>query len=172
MSHFFLADYRLSGSFTRLMLLLDNLPLMETPWRNGSASDSRSEGCVFKSRRGQIVFSCSWVEPNDGMTARTSSQMFSLNKRSLGFQSVSLSLGPLWNNGIKGIVHLSWLTNYTSDNSLISNDIVLKECEWYQVKRTWHGGLDWVKWLTAEKRCSWIIELYRTVHAWAAHFLN
>ena len=23
-----------------------------TPWRNGSASDSRSEGCVFKSRRG------------------------------------------------------------------------------------------------------------------------
>ena len=22
-------------------------------WRNGSASDSRSEGCVFKSRRGQ-----------------------------------------------------------------------------------------------------------------------
>ena len=27
-----------------------------TPWRNGSASDSRSEGCVFKSRRGQIEF--------------------------------------------------------------------------------------------------------------------
>ena len=25
----------------------------ETPWRNGSASDSRSEGCVFESRRGQ-----------------------------------------------------------------------------------------------------------------------
>ena len=25
-----------------------------TPWRNGSASDSRSEGCVFKSRRGQF----------------------------------------------------------------------------------------------------------------------
>ena len=24
-----------------------------TPWRNGSASDSRSEGCVFESRRGQ-----------------------------------------------------------------------------------------------------------------------
>ena len=29
---------------------------METPWRNGSASDSRSEGCVFKSRRGQYFF--------------------------------------------------------------------------------------------------------------------
>ena len=28
----------------------------KTPWRNGSASDSRSEGCVFKSRRGQIFF--------------------------------------------------------------------------------------------------------------------
>ena len=27
-----------------------------TPWRNGSASDSRSEGCVFKSRRGQYFF--------------------------------------------------------------------------------------------------------------------
>ena len=27
-----------------------------TPWRNGSASDSRSEGCVFKSRRGQNFF--------------------------------------------------------------------------------------------------------------------
>ena len=27
-----------------------------TPWRNGSASDSRSEGCVFKSRRGHKFF--------------------------------------------------------------------------------------------------------------------
>jgi hypothetical protein len=27
-----------------------------TPWRNGSASDSRSEGCVFESRRGQSTF--------------------------------------------------------------------------------------------------------------------
>ena len=27
-----------------------------TPWRNGSASDSRSEGCVFESRRGQHCF--------------------------------------------------------------------------------------------------------------------
>ena len=27
-----------------------------TSWRNGSASDSRSEGCVFKSRRGQTGF--------------------------------------------------------------------------------------------------------------------
>ena len=29
-----------------------------TPWRNGSASDSRSEGCVFESRRGQKYFAC------------------------------------------------------------------------------------------------------------------
>ena len=28
-----------------------------TPWRNGSASDSRSEGCVFESRRGLELFS-------------------------------------------------------------------------------------------------------------------
>ena len=27
-----------------------------TPWRNGSASDSRSEGCVFESRRGHKFF--------------------------------------------------------------------------------------------------------------------
>ena len=27
-----------------------------TPWRNGSASDSRLEGCVFESRRGQNLF--------------------------------------------------------------------------------------------------------------------
>ena len=27
-----------------------------TPWRNGSASDSKSEGCVFESRRGQLIF--------------------------------------------------------------------------------------------------------------------
>ena len=31
--------------------------LQLTPWRNGSASDSRSEGCVFESRRGHTVFS-------------------------------------------------------------------------------------------------------------------
>ena len=31
--------------------------LSGTPWRNGSASDSRSEGCVFESRRGHIIFS-------------------------------------------------------------------------------------------------------------------
>ena len=28
----------------------------KTPWRNGSASDSRSEGCVFESRRGQLFY--------------------------------------------------------------------------------------------------------------------
>ena len=31
-----------------------------TPWRNGSASDSRSEGCVFESRRGQILLADFW----------------------------------------------------------------------------------------------------------------
>ena len=30
--------------------------IIVTPWRNGSASDSRSEGCVFESRRGQKYF--------------------------------------------------------------------------------------------------------------------
>ena len=32
-------------------------PINVTPWRNGSASDSRSEGCVFESRRGHELFS-------------------------------------------------------------------------------------------------------------------
>ncbi len=37
----------------------------KTPWRNGSASDSRSEGCVFKSRRGQKEnFYFSWLIPS------------------------------------------------------------------------------------------------------------
>ena len=37
--------------------------VITTPWRNGSASDSRSEGCVFESRRGQIFFNLrgNWV---------------------------------------------------------------------------------------------------------------
>ena len=38
-----------------LLIFLGNARL--TPWRNGSASDSRSEGCVFESRRGQRKFS-------------------------------------------------------------------------------------------------------------------
>ena len=29
-------------------------------WRNGSASDSRSEGCVFKSRRGHLLCPLTW----------------------------------------------------------------------------------------------------------------
>ena len=37
------------------------LKIMETPWRNGSASDSRSEGCVFESRRGHNFISKMFV---------------------------------------------------------------------------------------------------------------
>ena len=33
-----------------------------TLWRNGSASDSRSEGCVFKSRQGQLAFTFSMIK--------------------------------------------------------------------------------------------------------------
>ena len=35
----------------------ENYVIRKTPWRNGSASDSRSEGCVFESRRGHLIFS-------------------------------------------------------------------------------------------------------------------
>jgi hypothetical protein len=30
--------------------------LTKTPWRNGSVSDFRSEGCLFKSPRGQHMY--------------------------------------------------------------------------------------------------------------------
>ena len=36
--------------------LISSYSNMRTPWRNGSASDSRSEGCVFESRRGHHRF--------------------------------------------------------------------------------------------------------------------
>ena len=39
-----------------------------TPWRNGSASDSRSEGCVFESRRGQTVFVRAVAIPTEAKT--------------------------------------------------------------------------------------------------------
>ena len=42
---------KLSDTLSKIGLIL-----YLTPWRNGSASDSRSEGCVFKSRRGQLFF--------------------------------------------------------------------------------------------------------------------
>ena len=35
---------------------LFQIQIILTPWCNGSASDSRSEGCVFESRRGQQSF--------------------------------------------------------------------------------------------------------------------
>ena len=53
--YFFLA-YSHAGWFPICMAsdsTTNTLLQLKTPWRNGSASDSRSEGCVFKSRRGQ-----------------------------------------------------------------------------------------------------------------------
>jgi hypothetical protein len=44
--------------FKYLQLRLFN---QATLWRNGSASDSRSEGCVFKSRQGQIFFPSNFI---------------------------------------------------------------------------------------------------------------
>ena len=54
--HWFVAVPNPTGRRTRFLSILHH---MSTPWRNGSASDSRSEGCVFKSRRGQKFF-CSF----------------------------------------------------------------------------------------------------------------
>ncbi|XP_074197981.1 uncharacterized protein LOC141573519 [Camelus bactrianus] len=45
-----------SGAASARSLVTRTLSLAVTSWRNGSASDSRSEGCVFKSRRGQAGF--------------------------------------------------------------------------------------------------------------------
>ena len=52
--HFFLNWY-LFNTFVHCSTFIWNCIKM-TPWRNGSASDSRSEGCVFESRRGQNSF--------------------------------------------------------------------------------------------------------------------
>ena len=42
--------------------LYNSLSSGRTLWRNGSASDSRSEGCVFKSRQGQHFFpTLQWI---------------------------------------------------------------------------------------------------------------
>ena len=43
-----------------------------TPWRNGSASDSRSEGCVFKSRRGHAEPFCLTAVSTHGACPRVS----------------------------------------------------------------------------------------------------
>jgi hypothetical protein len=40
--------------WVHIFFFIKNGPyLQQTPWRNGSASASRAEGCVFESRRGQ-----------------------------------------------------------------------------------------------------------------------
>ena len=33
--------------------MTNKLMVCKTPWRKGSASDSKSEGCAFEARRGQ-----------------------------------------------------------------------------------------------------------------------
>ena len=50
------------------VLFLCRLPSQQTLWRNGSASDSRSEGCVFKSRQGQsgLFWISFWSCAKDG----------------------------------------------------------------------------------------------------------
>ena len=44
---------KFSWALSQITTFSEQCLLSLTPWRNGSASDSRSEGCVFKSRRGQ-----------------------------------------------------------------------------------------------------------------------
>ncbi len=53
-----------SASFQRVYINLESqlIPMCSDPWRNGSASDSRSEGCVFDSRRVQNPdYELSWA---------------------------------------------------------------------------------------------------------------
>ena len=51
-------NYNLSSPLLELYVIIIkmNAIVCKTPWRNGSASDSRSEGCVFESRRGHMFF--------------------------------------------------------------------------------------------------------------------
>ena len=37
------------------MMILSSINVLMASWRNGSASDSRSEGWVFESLRGQLI---------------------------------------------------------------------------------------------------------------------
>ena len=50
------SSIRHSSAWVRTPLCAFYVRVCETSWRNGSASDSRSEGCVFESRRGQNIF--------------------------------------------------------------------------------------------------------------------
>ena len=58
MCSFPLYDFTLNWILNWIYPEFNAINTIRTPWRNGSASDSRSEGCVFESRRGQKVFSC------------------------------------------------------------------------------------------------------------------
>ena len=51
------------GSFRICIIIITNFHDVNNKalWRNGSASDSRSEGCVFKSRRGHFFFFFSYI---------------------------------------------------------------------------------------------------------------
>ena len=53
---FFGCDDLKTDIFVESLYKLIQTGTRKTPWRNGSASDSRSEGCVFESRRGQKFF--------------------------------------------------------------------------------------------------------------------
>ena len=63
------------GSNTTAPWLLTDGPdhrISPTPWRNGSASDSRSEGCVFKSRRGHgYLYDFFHQRPRAGIASQT-----------------------------------------------------------------------------------------------------
>ena len=47
--------YHILQNYVLNINYFNQLPVVD-PWRNGSASDSRSEGCVFDSRRVQFPF--------------------------------------------------------------------------------------------------------------------
>ena len=62
-----------------------------TLWRNGSASDSRSEGCVFKSRQGHVTRAV-WAVPLFALFTHTFSSLLPyLSKGAMSRASISPS---------------------------------------------------------------------------------
>ena len=85
-----------------------------TPWRNGSASDSRSEGCVFESRRGHTSFFFSFF-----FSPSHSFYWFRIGQRySPIFRRISPSFLQIYKTVYINIKKTCW---YMRDESLITS---------------------------------------------------
>ena len=83
-----------------------------TLWRNGSASDSRSEGCVFKSRQGQhFILSFETIRRCRQKKFRNRQDSNLRSQREFDFESNALTTRPRlpiyrWNGTIQVYQHI------------------------------------------------------------------